>query len=261
MDDARVAQTVLDISYTTGVTVGKQEITVITEKLPHDKNAPKLVSFSTHGYMKDRVVYKVRKDYTEDIDIMDASQLQRIIEAQHKHAIEEIKGGKAIRREPSEYLKAIRTMIKKRDLKRALAIAAEARDVHPDDPLVLTHYGYLLAMVEKKHKSALEACEKAITLLPRKMPSGLEHSQKPLLYWHLTRVYQSAGNRNGAVQAIYRGIGFDREGGILHKELERIGVRRRPVIPFLGRSSLINRFLGMIRHRLLGPPDQGFLEE
>jgi len=259
-EKAEVLETVVDISHTTRVLLGRHDITVITEKLPYDMNAPRVVSFATNAYEKDRVIYKVRKDFTEDIDIRDASQLQRVIDMLHREALEGIKAGQNIRKEPGAYLKAIKSA-GRRNPTKALALAKEAYVMHPDDSMVLSYYGYLLAMVEKKYKSAADFCEKAITLHPRKLPPGLGSTQKPLLYFHLARVYHVSGNRNGAVKTIYRGIGFDVEGGILHRELEKLGVRRRPVIPFLGRNNALNRLFGRLRHRIKGPPEPGTIEE
>jgi hypothetical protein len=39
--------------------------------------------------------------------------------------------------------------------------------------------------------------------------------------------------------------------------LHKFGVRRGPMIPFMGRSNSINRILGKCRHRLLGPKRTG----
>lgn len=256
-----VFDTVVDISHTTRVLIDRRDVTVITEKMPFDKTSPKIVSFATNGYEKDRVIYTLRKDFAADIDIKDAFQLQRIIDKLHREAIEEIKAGKDTRKEPVAYLQAIKAELDHKNTSRALQVAKEAYDLHPDDPIVLSYYGYLKAMVNSDFASALGICERAISLHPRKLPAGLGSSQKPLLYFHLTRVLLASGNRDEAVHAIYRGIGFDVEGGILHRELERLGIRRRPVIPFFGRDNALNRLLGRLRHRVAGPSDTDVLED
>lgn len=260
-DKAEVFETVLDMSYSTRIVLGKHDITLITELLPNDRNAPKLVSFASNGYEKDKVIYKVRKDFSEDIDRKDASQLQRVLDAVHREAVEAVKAGEGIRKEPAEYLNALKSELGRKQPARALAIAKEAGRMHPDDPMILTHLGYLIAMVEKKYKTAIDACEKSVNIMPRRLPAGLDTEHKPLLYFHLTRVYQAAGNRQEAVRAVYRGIGFDTDNGVLHRELERLGVRRRPVVPFLGRGHFLNRMLGRLRHRILGPLESGTLED
>ena len=260
-DKAEVFKTVLDMSYSTRIVLGSHDITLVTEKMPFDNNAPKLVSFSTNGYEKDKVIYRVRKDFSDNIDPGDASALQRVMDMVHKEAIEAVKAGEGIRKEPAEYIRAMRAELGRKQSARALQIAREAIRMHPDDPLVLTYYGYLSALLEKDYKTAIDACEKAVTLLPRKLPEALGAAQKPLMYFHLTRVYSASGNRQEAVRAIYRGIAFDNENGVLHRELEKLGVRRRPVIPFIGRQNIVNRILGRLRHRVLGPPETGTIEE
>lgn len=260
-DRAEVFETILDMSYTTRIVVGRHDLTLITEKLPYDRNSPKLVSFESNAYEKDKVVYRVRKEFSEDIDIKDASQIQRVMDFVHKEAINELKAGKGIRKEAAAYLKAIKAEIKQKKYPKAFNIAKEAYQMHPGDPMILTYYGYLSGKVEKKFKTAVEACEKAINLLPRKLPSGLDSKHRPRLYFHLSRVYQAAGKRNEAVNSLYRGIGYDEENGILHKELERIGVRRRPVIPFMSRDNFLNIWLGKLRHRILGPKGAGLTED
>jgi hypothetical protein len=74
------------------------------------------------------------------------------------------------------------------------------------------------------------------------------------LFLNLGRVYLMARDRRSAYEAFTMGLRIDRRDPRLRRELRRMGVRRRPVLPFLDRGHAVNRWLGrfMARHGLRG---------
>jgi tetratricopeptide (TPR) repeat protein len=102
----------------------------------------------------------------------------------------------------------------------------------------LSYFGLCLALVQRKYKTAVELCRRALDL---EFYNG-DH------YANLTRVYSAAGNRKKAIETANAGLKLLPE----HKELQRargeLGVRSRPTVPFLDRTHPINVSLGHARH-------------
>jgi tetratricopeptide (TPR) repeat protein len=79
---------------------------------------------------------------------------------------------------------------------------------------------------------------------------AIEHDpDNPLHYLYLGKVYLVAGNTLEALQNFRQGmiLGGSPE---LERMLDSIGTRKRPVIFFLSRDNLLNKFLGIILGRL-----------
>ena len=67
----------------------------------------------------------------------------------------------------------------------------------------------------------------------------------------LAVVYEATFQKERAVRAVRQGLGIDTHHPGLVGMIARLGVRRPPVISFLSRSHPINKYLGMLRHRIL----------
>jgi hypothetical protein len=73
------------------------------------------------------------------------------------------------------------------------------------------------------------------------------------LYLNLAEVYYQAGRTSEAIATLERGLVSAGRDFRIRRALEKIGVRRAPVVTFLHRSHPVNRTLGRLRHRLTGP--------
>ena len=102
----------------------------------------------------------------------------------------------------------------------------------------LSYFGLCLALVQKKFKPAIELCKRAIEL---QFYNG-EH------YANLTRVYMAAGHRKKAIETAEAGLKLLPEDDSLLDARRELGVRARPLVPFLDRSNPINVTLGQSRH-------------
>ena len=107
-------------------------------------------------------------------------------------------------------------------------------------PEILSSYGYSLAMGENGVDEGTLLCIRALKLEP----------DNPAFYLNLGRIYRKAGKKASAIKILRRGLMSDKRNKEIHFELERLGIRRRPIIPFLSRSHPLNRFLGKITSRL-----------
>lgn len=102
----------------------------------------------------------------------------------------------------------------------------------------LSHFGLCLVLVQKKIKPAIDLCKRAIEL----QFYNVDH------YTNLARVYVAAGNRKKALETVAKAWKSHPEDAGLLEVRRRLGVRKRPLVPFLDRSHPINVTLGQSRH-------------
>ena len=107
-----------------------------------------------------------------------------------------------------------------------------------NDPLWHSRLGFCIAKQRGQLTRAFELCRNSI-----------EHDPgNPLHYLYLGKVYLVAGNTLEALQVFRQGmiLGGNPE---LQRMLDSIGTRKSPVISFLSRDNLLNKFLGIIFDR------------
>jgi tetratricopeptide (TPR) repeat protein len=95
---------------------------------------------------------------------------------------------------------------------------------------------YLAACMAKERGQfgkAVLLCREAIEKEP----------ENPVHYLNLGRVYLFQGQREEAVKTFREGLSHNMEPDII-EELNRLGMRKKPVIPFLTRNNPLNKFLG-----------------
>lgn len=69
-------------------------------------------------------------------------------------------------------------------------------------------------------------------------------------YRCLGEVYIAWGKRQKAIWILNKGLAVDGDKGNVKKDLEKLGTRQKPPIPFLGRSNLLNIYLGRLKSKL-----------
>ncbi len=150
---------------------------------------------------------------------------------------------------PHDYIAEVSILIRRKSWKNAWRLAREARDHYPNDPFVISYFGYLTARANKNSDMGVKTCKKALKALKK---SDYEKDiAYPWLYLNLGRACLAAGNKKHAFESFHKGLAKDKENKDLLWELRILGLRRPPVIPFLKRSNFINIILGKIRHRLM----------
>jgi predicted Zn-dependent protease len=113
----------------------------------------------------------------------------------------------------------------------------------PRNPFYLSYTGLLAALAENRFADGEALCREALDL-------RRNHAQ---LYLNLAEVYQQSGRKEDAIATLERGLVSAGHDFRLRRALERIGVRREPVLAFLHRCHPLNRTLGRLRHRMTGP--------
>jgi len=71
------------------------------------------------------------------------------------------------------------------------------------------------------------------------------------LYLNLAEVYTSAGRREEALITLDRALASLGPQARIQQARQKLGRRRSPALPFLDRQNFLNRYLGVLRHRLL----------
>jgi len=148
---------------------------------------------------------------------------------------------------PADYLRAVKSHLRNGKQKDAFRVLQQATVMYPDDPVILSYYGCLQAVVDKKYRSGVDTCKKAITLLRKKSSFG-EEVLYPVFYLNLGRAYIAAGKRKDAIDAFEKGLRYDYGNSDLSKELRGLGTRKKPPLSFLARSNPINKYIGMLLH-------------
>lgn len=149
---------------------------------------------------------------------------------------------------PGEYLRAAKAHLRSGKHRAAYAVILEAAAKYPKEPLILSYYGLLLSLVDRKHRSAIETCKKAVGLCnPRDAYS--RSVLFPALLLNLGKAYLAAGKKKDAIDAFNRGLSFDRSHSEIKRELRLLGERKKPLVPFLGRGNPINKLIGKLLHK------------
>ena len=129
------------------------------------------------------------------------------------------------------------------DPSEALSHARRALGAAPKNPFYLSYTGLLAALAEKRFADGEMLCQEALGV-------KCNHAQ---LYLNLAEVYYQSGRTAEAINTLEKGMVSAGRDFRIRRALEKIGVRRSPVLTFLHRSHPVNRLLGRWRHRVAGP--------
>ena len=140
----------------------------------------------------------------------------------------------------SEFKQAL-ALLREHDPVRALAHIRRASELEPQNPYYLSYLGLALARAEHKWAEAERLCDTAVRMKRNQAQLNL----------NLAEVYVSAGRREDAVETLAMGLKYARRDPRLNRALGKLGMRRPPVLRFLGRKNFFNRQLGKLRHQAL----------
>lgn len=108
-----------------------------------------------------------------------------------------------------------------------------------NSPKLLSYLSYCIATERGRIQEALTLCNEALAQEP----------DNPVHYLNLGRICLHAGKKNEALAALRKGLSL-REDKAIESLLKRFGTRGKPVFPFLPRSNFINRYGGILLHRI-----------
>ncbi len=149
---------------------------------------------------------------------------------------------------PVEYIQEMRGFLKCGERKQAFAIMLHANLLYPDHPIILSYFGWLQALVDRKYHSAVTACKRAFIGFK---PADRHNASTiyPILYLNLGRACVAAGKKKEAVDSFAKGLKYDPYHVELKKEMQLLGIRKKAFLPFLSRSNPLNKVVGILRSR------------
>ncbi len=109
--------------------------------------------------------------------------------------------------------------------------------------LYFSYLGCAIARAKKQRAEGLALCEHAVKI----------EFYQPENWANLADVLLLAGKRSEAIDALLQGLRIDAQQPRLQELLETMGLRKRPVLPFLSRQNPLNHLLGAIRSQLSPP--------
>lgn len=116
-----------------------------------------------------------------------------------------------------------------------------AQRLDPTSPRYRSYFGLCLGLGERRFDRALELCRSA----------AKEEFFNPALYHNLARLHLAFGFKSEGIRFLRRGLMIDPQNEAILKEMGGLGVRRRPVLGFLRRGHLFNRWFGRLRNHSL----------
>jgi len=125
----------------------------------------------------------------------------------------------------------------------ALAHIRRALKAEPQNPFYLSYVGMLSAVAEKRYLAGEKLCREALEI-------KWNHAQ---LYLNLAEVYHQAGRDGEALATLRKGFIPAGRDVRIRRALEKLDARRPPILSSLGRGHFLNRILGRLRHRMIGP--------
>lgn len=106
-------------------------------------------------------------------------------------------------------------------------------------PLLCSYLAYCRAQIDGIYREAVDICMEARKADPKNSE----------IYLNLGRVHLLAGNRKQALQVFRLGLRQERNNRIIN-ELNALGQRKAPPVPFLDRGNPINKYLGKLMAKL-----------
>jgi tetratricopeptide (TPR) repeat protein len=197
-------------------------------------------------YLKGEIVFSKKSDYLHLKKLKDFNdKLSELMVKQHKSTIDIFLFEQSKKQKlKSEYFKEVKYLLRTGDGRSALNTLREGLEKYPADPFLMSYYGYLLSVVDKNPREGIKKCRDAIVALDKAMPFASEFYY-PVFYLNLGRTYLKE-NRIEAINCFRTGLKTDPENQDLLNELNKLGSRRKPAMPFLNRSNPINKYIGMV---------------
>jgi tetratricopeptide (TPR) repeat protein len=224
------------------VVVNGKKYLVLTENLPGE------YLITTRIYLGGTILSAKKVEYKNILDTHDPERkIKDLMQREHEQALTML-GMEKIKEEETT-VHYVKKLLKKKKYESALKLVTAALEQYPDEPILLSYHGYLEALVYKQYTRGINTCLKAREMVLEKAISGREFFN-PVLYLNLGRVYLAAGNKEDAFEAFRMGLIFGHENEDLLYELRELGMRRKPLVPFLQRSNPLNKYIGKLLHNL-----------
>ena len=244
-DEIKIKSTVTRELSTSAVINGKKYL-ILTEDL-----LPQKQLVSTRVYLEVKIISSRNLDCKEALNSPDPEKrITELVQGQHQVIVKMLKKEQERKSPtPSKYLDEVKLLLQKKANKEALNVLVQAMKKYPDDPFLLSYYGCLEAIIHKNYEFGIETCLRAIEMLNETTPFGQEIFY-PTFYLNLGRAYLASRNKKSAVGVFQKGLFYDRENKDILWEITKLGARRTLAIPYLKRGNPINKYIGILLHKL-----------
>jgi tetratricopeptide (TPR) repeat protein len=105
---------------------------------------------------------------------------------------------------------------------------------------LISYYGLCIAYAQNRIEEGVRLCQSAVK----------QEVLRPDFYLNLGKVYLKADQKNKAIDTFRKGLEIVDDKRSLIQELRRLGLRKKPILNFLPRNNFLNRYLGLLVHRL-----------
>ncbi len=223
----------------------------VTYHIQTEDMGAKTCTIISRVYLQGEVVLSRKTDYSHIQKLRDrAEKLKNLMESHHKATVDMFKEELSRKRKTkSDYFEDAKKLLRKGSGKAALGTLREALEKFPSDPFLMSYYGCLIAIVENNPKEGIRLCREAIAGIRNSLPFGSEFFY-PALYLNLGRAFLKGNHKAEAFEAFHTGLRTDPDNHDLLWELKKLGMRKRPPIPFLRRSNPVNKYIGLLASKV-----------
>jgi len=116
-----------------------------------------------------------------------------------------------------------------------------ASELEDQNPFYRSYLGLAIARAGQNREEAEALCNLALR----------GKRDQPQLYLNLAEVYASGGQKQDAIETLLMATRYSQRDARVYAMLSQLSSRRAPVIPFLRRENVINRGLGVARHKAM----------
>lgn len=232
--------------FSTNITIEDVTFHVQTEDM--GKKTCKIVS---RVYRQGEVILTKKSDYAHLLKLEEPEgRIRSLMESQHKATIDNfLKEHVVAEKGLTDYLEEIKKHLREGSGKAAMESVRRARKKFPSDLFLLSYDGLLTATVEKRPDDGIKLCTEAVEGLENSVPFGSDFFY-PVFYLNLGKAYLAADRKKDAIDAFEKGLLNDRENHDLLWELRKLGTRKQVPFPFLERNNPINKYIGMLLHKI-----------
>jgi len=149
-----------------------------------------------------------------------------------------------IRAENREAIAAARALLQRGEAEAAMQKLRPVFDEDRAHAQVRSWYGLTLGLARHRYHEALDLCQSAVK----------QEFFNPDLYLNVAQLNLAFGFRAEGLRYLRRARMIDPGNGEIHRLLDELGPRAEPVLRFLPRRHLLNRWLGSARHALRRRP-------
>jgi len=141
--------------------------------------------------------------------------------------------------------------IREGQARAALDMLRDGLRTFPNDPVLTSHYGRVMAESTRERREGERVCRDALEIA-RKTDPKCFRQHGGTLYVNLSAAILARRHHKAAVQALREGLREAPGNPEIIAELERLCTRQRPPLKFLDRGHVLNRTLGRIIFKLKG---------